>query len=479
LSDRIPTPHASLALRVALASALFGFLVLGTGMVVGYWALSRQLDARSATDLQGKRDLVVHLLSEEASAAAIPASKHRFSDILIGHHDLHLALANDATGAVLVSFSPVAAESVSVLDRSAAVGQPVRWTPGGGTALEALRGIAPAADGSRVRYYVTLDRREDSRLLRGFLRASLLGAPVLLGVIALGAWLIVRTALAPLRHFRRLAASIGTQSLHRRVSAAGLPAELGELAQDFNAMLERIDAGYRRLQEFSVDLAHELRTPIATLLGRDQVALSQPRSPEELRQVLEGDIEELERLARLIADMLFIAQAEHGLTAYKPEEVDLHAEAARVADYLAVIAEEKSVHVQVRGAARTPGARLLVQRAITNLLSNAIRHASPHSAVDVEITDETSGVALRVSNSGEPIPPQLHERIFDRFFRGDASRARLSGGTGLGLAIVRSIMKAHGGTVSAASDASTGTTTFTLKFPRRDLSGEQSGQGQK
>jgi two-component system heavy metal sensor histidine kinase CusS len=170
-------------------------------------------------------------------------------------------------------------------------------------------------------------------------------------------------------------------------------------------------------------------------------------------------------MSRLVADMLFIAQADDGGSVLQREEVDLAAEARRVAEYLSMIAEEKGTRVDVDGRGRVPADRLLVQRALTNILSNAVRHATAASAVQVRISESDDGAEVRVTNLGKGIPPQQLERVFDRFYRLDASRARFSGGAGLGLAIVRSIMKAHGGRVSASSDAAAGTTTFTLQFP--------------
>lgn len=457
-------PQLSLALRTALASALFGLVIVTAGGVLGYWALSQQLEQRSVDELRGKRDLVAHVLSELPSLETVAASRHRFGDLLIGHDDVHLALVDPRNGEVLSSFSKLASESIPILDTEARLGS-VQWRPASGLRLIALRGEAPVANGAPVRFYLSLDTEHDRRLLSGFVQASLVGLPLLLAAVALGAWLITRTGLAPLRRFRRQAASIGAQSLGRRLTEADLPFELEELARDLNAMLERIDTGYRRLEEFSADLAHELRTPIATLLGRSQVALSHERSPQELREVLEGNIEELERLSRLISDMLFIAQADHGEPVTQHDVVDLHAEAARVAEYLSVIAEERNVAVRVTGDATIQADRLLVQRAVTNLLSNAVRHARADSVVDVGIDRTPAGTTLSVSNLGDPIPPEHLERLFDRFYRADASRARWSGGTGLGLAIVRSIMQAHGGHVHAASDPATGRSTFSLDFP--------------
>jgi two-component system heavy metal sensor histidine kinase CusS len=449
LTPRPAEMRASLAARLALASALFGLFIMFVGMGVGYWALSRQLDARSLADLYGKRDLVVHLLSEAPTVESLSSNRHRFKDVLIGHSDLHLALVEVPGRSIVVSFSEIATASLSVMDAVPEQAFPLRWeTPDGGH-LVALRGEATVGNGAHVLYYVSLDRHQDAKLLSGFVRASALGTPILLAFVALGAWLIARTGLAPLRRFRRLAATIGARSLDRRVSEADLPAELGE----------------RRLQEFSADLAHELRTPIATLMGRHQVALSQERTPGELREVLAGDVDELERLSRVISDMLFLAQAEHGPSVLKLEPVKLHAEALRVADYLSLVADEKEVEVAVRGEGVVQADPLLVQRAVTNLMSNAVRHARPRSTVQAEIRTEASRTCISVANLGDPIAPEHLERIFDRFFRVDASRARLSGGTGLGLAIVRSIMQAHQGEVTVSSDGSSGMTVFTLVFP--------------
>lgn len=466
--SRRSLPQTSLAARIALASATFGLLIVGAGMVVAYLALARQLDARAEVVLAGKSELVTHVLSETASAAALQSGIHRLNDILVGHDDLHLALVDDRTAVVLATFTEIATESIAAADAAGGTETPHAWVAKQGQRIASLRGVTTLEDGTRMRYHLSLDRRHDTELLAGFLRASLLGTPLLLAVVGLGAWMIARTTLAPLRRFRRMAASIGTESLDRRVPETGLPAELAELAREFNAMLERIDNGYRRLQEFSADLAHELRTPVATLLGRHQVALSQQRSVAQLREVLEGNVEELERLARLISDMLLIAQAEQGPGILRLQDVHLQDEARSIAEYLIAVAAEKEVLLEVRGKGTVAGDRLLVQRAITNLLSNAVRHADPATVVEVEVMDSDETLGLRVLNIGEPIPAIHLARIFDRFYRVDESRARGSGGSGLGLAIVRSIMEAHRGEVEVRSHGPSRRTEFLLKFPRRE-----------
>lgn len=458
----------SLAMRIALASALFGLILTGGATVIGFYALAQQLDARAAEELKGKRDLLLHVLAEMPSPEAIAQNQHRFGDLLIGHDDLHLALSDPTTGQSVVSFSEIAKQSVSALEASAVINASIEvWRTPNGSELNAIRGIAPVVNGKEVRYYLSLDRPHDRKLLSGFISTTLVALPILLFIVALGAWLIARTSLAPLRRFHRLAACVGTQSLRHRVSSSGLPTELYELAQAFNSMLERIDDGYKRLQEFSGELAHEMRTPVATLLGRTQVVLSKTRTVVDLREVLESNVEELERLSRLISDMLFIASADHNKNILKCEPVELAREARQVVEYLSLIAQERGLTMEVTGAATVLADRLLLQRAITNLVSNAIRHAHANSQVHLVIAVENENTTLTVVNEGDGIAPDHLRHIFDRFYRIDSARARLDGGAGLGLTIVRSIMSAHGGWVSAQSPISGRTTAFTLSFPAR------------
>lgn len=457
--------RGSLAVRLALASALFGLVVAVGAMLVGVWTLVQQLDERAAMEVQGRRELLVHVLRTLPSRAAVRDSRGRFDELFYGHDDLHLALVDPATHTVLASFSDVATHSVTALGHARAAPDTVHvWITPAAARFSGIHGAAAVGDGSRVEYYLSVDRRHDGALLAGFVKSTLLALPLLLALVALGAGVVARMGLAPLRRLNLVAAAVSTKSLDQRLSVAGLPAELADAAVEFNRMLQRIDDGYRQLQDFTGDLAHEMRTPVATLLGRTQVALSQSRSADELREVLEGNEEELQRLARLISDMLFVAQSDHDAVTLQREPVDLAVEAQRVAEYLSIVAEERQVRLRVDGDAPSIQAdRLLVQRAITNLLSNAVRHAARGSSVDVTVGTDGERVTLAVTNQGEPIDAAHLDRLFERFWRGDSGRGRREGGTGLGLAIVRSIMAVHGGGVAVRSDAAG--TTFTLAFP--------------
>lgn len=442
--------EAPLALRVALASAVFALLIGALVAGSGYWALSRQLDKRLLDDLAGKSELVRHVLSEVERVDEVPSNGHRFGDLLIGHDELHLAMTDAETGRLLAGVSGVAARSLARLGPLAGAAT-WRWQDDDQRWYLSAKGSGKVRDGRSVNYVLSMDTRADQALLAGYLQASIVALPALLLVVAAGAWTVASTGLGPLKRFNRLAAQVTSTSLSRRLARQGLPAEIGDLADGFNAMLCRIDEGVTRLSEFSSDLAHEMRTPVSTLLGRTQVALSKGRTIEELREVLAGNVDELERLSRLIADMLFLAHSEHGGTLLERVDVDLAFEARRVADFLALVADERRLRIAVKGQAVVRADRLLVQRALTNLVSNALRHAESPSTVDVVVGYRDGQACVTVGNLGDPIPADQTERIFERLVRLDNARSRTDGGSGLGLAIVRSIMQLHGGRVSVKS----------------------------
>jgi len=231
-------------------------------------------------------------------------------------------------------------------------------------------GTARLGNGETTQIALLQDRQADSKLLLRYARALAIALPIALLIAVVGAWLTARSGLRPLHRFTEVARSISSKSLAGRIGVQGIPFELNELATSFNSMLIRIDEGVTRLTQFSGDLAHEMRTPIATLLGRTQVTLSQTRDVETLRDTLASNVEELERLTRLIADMLFLAQSEQDKRSLDREMVHLDAEANLVAEFLMDIAEDRQVKIAVIGNATVSANRLLVQRAITNLGSS-------------------------------------------------------------------------------------------------------------
>lgn len=458
----------SLAVRLAGISAVIGVLVVTLAAAIGYFALSQQLAERTLLELQGKRDLVSHVLSAIDSVEKVSDNAHRFGDLLIGHDDLHLAIVEFGKDIPLVSFSQPALQSIVCCANNANAHALTSWRSDDGVSFASLAGVASVANGDTLRFVLSQNRMNDIRLLRGYVTAALLGMPLLLGLVLLGAWGVARTGLAPLARFKKLARESSTMSLAQRLVPNDMPLELRDLAIDFNAMLARIDTGVAHLNQFSGDLAHEMRTPVGILLGRTQVALSRPRSAAELQAVLESDVEDLERLSRLIDDMLFLARAENEARSLSFEPLLLNHEARTVADFIDVIAAERGIGIEVNGDATVQADAILLQRAITNLLTNAIRHAEPNTTIKIDVVRHVQAVEFSVENVGAIIAAKELARIFERFYRVDESRARHSGGAGLGLAIVKTIMRLHGGEInvtSKTSDDGRGITRFTLIFP--------------
>jgi two-component system heavy metal sensor histidine kinase CusS len=214
----------------------------------------------------------------------------------------------------------------------------------------------------------------------------------------------------------------------------------------------------------SSDLAHELRTPVSNLLTQTQVTLSKARSAEDYRDILASNAEEFERLSRTISDMLFLAKADNNQIIPNREAIDLAEEIGDLLEYYDVLAEEKSIDLSFSGAGQILGDRLMLRRAISNLLSNALRHTPNDGVVTVQIEERDDGLThIAVENTGNEIPAEHLPRLFDRFYRVDSSRLRTTENSGLGLAITQSIVIAHGGKVRVQSTAEK--TRFTLSLP--------------
>jgi two-component system heavy metal sensor histidine kinase CusS len=261
------------------------------------------------------------------------------------------------------------------------------------------------------------------------------------------------------------AQAVNANKLDERMPADSVPIEMADLAISLNDMLQRLQNDFRRLSEFSSDLAHELRTPISNLLTQTQVVLAQHRTVEEYRDTLASNAEEFQRLARMVSDMLLLAKAEHGLLLPSTEEIVLQTEVSALLDFYEALAEEKSVTLRCFGEGRVLGDRLMLRRAVSNLLSNALKYTPAKGQVDIAIESTPAHVVLRVSNTGEAIAAEHLPRLFDRFYRADKSRTHSeSDGAGLGLAITRAIVEAHGGKVGVQS--ADGKIVFALEFRR-------------
>ncbi len=320
------------------------------------------------------------------------------------------------------------------------------------------------ADAARpaLRFIVGIDSAPFVKTERAFDQA--LVAWSALGVVlvaVLGYW-AARLGLLPLQRISQDAHRIGATNRAQRLDTSRLPTELSDLGLSFNGALDRLDGAYQKLEAFNADVTHELRTPLANLIGQTQVTLSRGRTAAELEETLQSNLEELERLRSIIADMLFLARADQGERAMSLAPASLSEEVQKTVEFLDLITDEAGVTVRVEGDAHAPVERSLLRRAITNLLHNAIRHTRSHDTIVVTVTETESDAQIAISNPGPEIPREHIGRIFDRFYRIDSARANSDENHGLGLSIVKAVASMHAGTVFASSAGGTTTVGFTV-----------------
>ena len=278
---------------------------------------------------------------------------------------------------------------------------------------------------------------------------------------------IARRGIRPVEEMATTARHISSTNLRERILPEGYPFELASLASTFNQMLDRLEESFERISRFSADIAHELRTPVNNIRGEAEVALARARSADEYRDVIESFLEEAVRLSDLIGDLLFLARTESPLTHLRRERVDVGELLGGVREYYEASAADGGVSLTTTVADEPVIAELdrtLLQRAVGNLVSNALAHTPPGGAVVLRTNTYSSTIRIEVSDTGVGIPAEALPRVFDRFFRVDSSRSQGSGGTGLGLAIVQSIALLHGGKVEISSQPGQGT-RVTLHMP--------------
>ena len=460
----------------ARLGALFAVLSAALLTVVGFMlvqALEAELLSRDIAELTAKTAQLREALGDFESVPALRARRDDFFGAVYDKERQAIVVADRAGRALLASRELMVPPQL-LTDVAAGPGRgprTVAWTQDGDDWSAVLawgtlgqRSIASTA-ATPVVLVVALNRSGTNLMLDQFYRQLILllaGGGLVTSAIGFAvAW----HGLRPLRQIDATASAITADRLTERLDLARAPAEVQRLGASFNAMLARLHASFRRLSEFSSDLAHELRTPLNNLLGQTHVALSRPREPREYQDVLESNAEELERLRKMTEDMLFLAKADEAQTRLEWQTFQLRQEADKVAEYFAVVAEDRAVRVEVTGEAPVHADRRLVQRALNNLFANAVRHAPPGTPVQVRIdTGDDGGARLSIANAGPGIAPEHLPRVFDRFYRTDPSRPDSAESSGLGLAIVQSIMRMHGGLAAAAS-APGGLTTFTLHFP--------------
>lgn len=284
-------------------------------------------------------------------------------------------------------------------------------------------------------------------------KKTLWGIVLLAGVITvLAARFAVHRGHSPLRRLSRKIESITADKLDIRLKPLDVPVELSTLVNSFNTMIKRLEDGFERLSHFSADIAHELRTPITNLTTQTQVMLSKPRSTEEYVEILYSNLEEYERMTKMVSDMLLLAQTEHGLIKPKLDRIDVKKEISELIEFFSVLADEKKISIVLSG----PNFKLncdksMFRQALSNLISNAIRYSPENDTINAATSVEHEKKMICISNHGEAIQSKHMSRLFDRFYRADPSRKWDGQGSGLGLTIAKAIINVNGGDIIVES----------------------------
>ncbi|MDR7094900.1 heavy metal sensor histidine kinase [Hydrogenophaga laconesensis] len=324
--------------------------------------------------------------------------------------------------------------------------------------------IPRASGGAPLLGRLVIDCTRDAQ--HGRRMALLLVSAVLAGgaLVGWGTFWRVRCSLRPLLDLAAQTKAIDARRLGQRISLAEPAEELQPVIDQFNGLMQRVERTYIQLEGFNADVAHELRTPLANLIGQTEVALSRERSVPELEETLHSNLEELQRMAAIVNDMLFLAQADRGVKARRGTPVAMAELVRQVVEFHEAPMEERGLKVDIEGDAHLPMDEPLVKRAVSNLLGNAIRYADAGSRLCVRIaTEPDGGMRLWVENTGPAIEPEHLPRLFDRFFRADAARCEMEKPHhGLGLSIVAAIARMHDGFPAAESGGGTTRVGFSL-----------------
>ncbi len=446
----------SITARVTLIFAVLSTLVMIAVGTIASYSLEVHFEEEDLHEINGKLDLIQHAFGSVVTSADIQKLPQKLDDALVGHPALSVTVY-EPEGRVIYSAHdadfPLASLNPHPVPYHKESARLNKWH----LRDHVYRGLniqMPTArpDKAMLNVAIALDIEHHQSFIsrfQQFLWMSLLPGIVIMVVLG---WIGARRAIAPVRDFMKVAGRVSASRLNERIPVETLPKELIDLGLSFNDMLKRLQDAFQRLSDFSSDIAHELRTPVSNLMTQTHVALSQTRTIEEYQEILYSNIEEYERLSRMIADMLFLAKSDNGLIVPHQETMDLAREIGAVIEFYEPMAEEKKLVIACIGTAFFTGDRLMMRRAFSNLLSNSIRHSFYSERICVDIQDlGTKKIRVRFDNVGEPIPRELLFRIFDRFYRVDPSRQRNNEGTGLGLAITKSIIESHGGEISALS----------------------------
>ncbi len=439
----------AISFRIAILFSFSTILILMIMGLVIHQLVMRHFEMQDRTQLEGKIQLVENLLEQNYHNSS--ELNVYLKDALVGHHDLIVQIERP-TGQIIFSSSPTVIKSKTLIKSKH--GQWLEWKVQNKIyhGLVYKKSFNQNSTIPSAQILVGIDTSEHIHFLNDFRRQLLsIGVIGTICLMLLG-WFAAWRGLRPVQNMAKVAEGISAQHLSERLDINKTPTELKSLTIAFNDMLDRLETAVGKLSDFSSDLAHEIRTPINNLMTQTQVCLSRSRDITTYQEILFSNLEEFERLARMVSDMLFLAKAEHGLHVANLQEVNLFKEISALFDFYDAIAAEKGMSLEQTGQGYVEGDPSMLRRAFSNLLSNAIKYGKSDSVIKIKCQQNNDRTELTIENESSPLSQEQLTRLFDRFYRTDASRQRVEEGTGLGLAITKSILDVHGATIQANYD---------------------------
>ncbi len=454
----------TLAFRLTAGYALAGLILVILATASLYLVLLSELERSTELFLADKVNVLRTMLRERPDDQDALREEVELETAARRYEHFYIRLLDERNTPLLVT--PGMAEEVDLPQ----LGRRTRTRPDTaipmkgrhGQAFRVTTSLAPV--GSPPTHTNTIQIAIDVSQKEQFLaRFRLVFWVIILGTLAIFpvvGYQIARQGIRPVEEMAATARRISSTHLGERILTEGYPFELASLAGTFNEMLDRLEDSFDRISRFSADIAHDLRTPVNNIRGEAEVALARARTIDEYRDALESSLEESVRLSDLIANLLFLARAESPLAHLRRERVNIAELLGGVQEYYEASAADSGISLSTRFGDEPVIAELdktLMQRAVGNLLSNAVAHTPSGGSVVMAARSESSVIRIEITDTGIGIPPEALPRVFDRFFRVDPSRSQASGGAGLGLAIVQGIMLLHGGKVEIISQPGTGT----------------------
>ncbi|WP_438397110.1 heavy metal sensor histidine kinase [Caballeronia sp. DA-9] len=456
--------HYSLSGRLALAFLVVAAAVFALIGAFLYSSLDTELQRRDDIEIDGKLNQFAQLARDANTVAGVHGAQTMFHEILLSHPGVYLTIL-DQSGKIVANHSETPGANLpSAYGSRIAQRVPYACRPFQIGAARCVFADETLPSGEDIRILLARSASDRDSLLRSYRLDILFAAAagsVLVGFLGYG---VARRGLTPVKSIGRQTSRIEADNLSERLNVEGGPLELTDIAVSVNRMLDRLERAFTRLSQFSSDLAHDMRTPLANVISSSQITLSKTRSIEEYETLIDSNIEECERLQRMIENMLFLARTDNVKQAVKVTALDVQSEFQRLASYFQGMAEESRHAIGIEASGIVYADTTLFRRAVSNLVSNALDHAAPDSVISLKADELPNATVISVSNVGVAISEAHMEKIFDRFYRIDPSRHESGKNSGLGLAIVKSIMELHRGKVDLTSH--NGLTTFTLLFPK-------------